>query len=141
MHTTVSFHNFKSRNLKLSVSNPNNKYVAYVSVLSRISNCQGLGRKNKHEILKTDRILYCTLLCYTILHCARLWYTVLYHDILYTQDITKLSFHWKVLLKVRWRFPVRIHWESDSPSQILKTDLLCLGRRRRPTPETYWKGC
>ena len=52
---TVSFHNFKSQNFKLSVSNPKNKYVAYLSVLSRISNCQGLGRKNKHEILKTDR--------------------------------------------------------------------------------------
>ena len=52
---TVSFHNFKSRNFKLSVSNPKSKYVAYVSVLSQISNCQGLGRKNKHEILKTDR--------------------------------------------------------------------------------------
>ena len=52
---TVSFHNFKSQNFKLSVSNPKNKYVAYVSVLSQISNCQGLGRKNKHEILKTDR--------------------------------------------------------------------------------------
>ena len=56
--TTVSFHNFKSRNFKLSVSNPKNKYVAYLSILSRISNCQGLGRKNKHEILKTDRIRY-----------------------------------------------------------------------------------
>ena len=54
--TTVSFHNFKSRNFKLSASNPKNKYVAYVFVLSQISNCQGLGRKNKHEILKTDRI-------------------------------------------------------------------------------------
>ena len=53
---TVSFHNFKSRNFKLSVSNPKSKYVAYVFVLSQISNCQGLGRKNKHEILKTDRI-------------------------------------------------------------------------------------
>ena len=52
---TVSFHNFKSQNFKLSVSNPKNKYVACVSVLSRISNCQGLGCKNKHEILKTDR--------------------------------------------------------------------------------------
>ena len=39
---------------KLSVSNPKSKYVAYLSVLSQISNCQGLGRKNKHEILKTD---------------------------------------------------------------------------------------
>ena len=45
---TVSFHNFKSQNFKLSVSNPKNIYVAYVSVLSQISNCQGLGRKNKH---------------------------------------------------------------------------------------------
>ena len=46
--TTVSFHNFKSQNLKLSVSNPKSKYVACLSVLSQISNCQGLGRKNKH---------------------------------------------------------------------------------------------
>ena len=53
---TVSFHNFKSQNFKLSVSNPKNKYVAYVSVLSQISNCQGLGRKDKFEILKTDHI-------------------------------------------------------------------------------------
>ena len=52
---TVSFHNFKSQNFKLSVSNPKSKYVAYVSVLSRISNSQGLGRKNKLEILKTYR--------------------------------------------------------------------------------------
>ena len=55
MASTVSFHNFNSQNFKLSVSNPKSKYVAYVSVLSQISNCQGLGRKNKHEILKTDR--------------------------------------------------------------------------------------
>ena len=53
--TTLNFHNFKSRNFKLSVSNPESKHVAYLSVLSRISNCQGLGRKNKLEILKTDR--------------------------------------------------------------------------------------
>ena len=53
---TVSFHNFKSQIFKLSVSNPKSKYVAYLSVLSEISNCQGLGRKHKHEILKTDRI-------------------------------------------------------------------------------------
>ena len=52
---TVSFHNFKSQNFKLSVSNPKSKYVAYLSVLSQISNCQSLGRKNKHDILKTDR--------------------------------------------------------------------------------------
>ena len=54
---TVSFHNFKSQNLKLSVSNPTSKYVASLSVLSRISNCQGLGRNNKHELLKTDRTI------------------------------------------------------------------------------------
>ena len=52
---TVSFHNLKSQNFKLSVSNPKNKYVACLSVLSQISNCQGLGHKNKFEILKTDR--------------------------------------------------------------------------------------
>ena len=54
-YVTVSFHNFKLQDFKLSVSNPKNKYVSYVSVLSQISNWQGLGRKNKHEILKTDR--------------------------------------------------------------------------------------
>ena len=53
--STVSFHNFKSQKLKLSVSNPKSKYVAYLSVLSQIYNCQSLGRKNKLEILKTDR--------------------------------------------------------------------------------------
>ena len=53
--STVSFHNFKSQNFKLSVSNPKSKYAAYLSVLSQNSNCQSLGRKNKHEILKTDR--------------------------------------------------------------------------------------
>ena len=42
---TVSFHNFKSQNFKLSVSNHESKYVAYLSVLSQISNCQSLGRK------------------------------------------------------------------------------------------------
>ena len=52
---TVGFHNFKSQNFKLSVSNPKSKYVAYVSVLSQISNCQGLSRKSKFENLKTDR--------------------------------------------------------------------------------------
>ena len=52
---TVSFHNFESRNFKSSVSNPKSKHVAYLSVLSQISNCQSLGRKHKHEILKTDR--------------------------------------------------------------------------------------
>ena len=52
---TVSFQNLKSRNFKLSVSNPESKSVACLSVLSQISNCQSLGRKNKFEILKTDR--------------------------------------------------------------------------------------
>ena len=52
---TVGFHNFKSQNFKLSVSNPKIKYVAYVSVLSQFSNSQGLGRKNNFEILKTCR--------------------------------------------------------------------------------------
>ena len=53
---TVSFHNFVSQNFELSVSNPKSKYVAYLSVPSQFSNCQSLGRKNKHEIVKTDRI-------------------------------------------------------------------------------------
>ena len=53
---TVSFHNFKSQNFKLSVSNPKSKYVAYLSVLSQISDCQSLGRKNKQVFLfLTDR--------------------------------------------------------------------------------------
>ena len=78
---TVNFHNFKSQNLKLRVSNPKNIYVAYLSVLSQISNCQGLGRKSKHEILKTDRIslsihhyvIYCLFIVMycivTVIHC------------------------------------------------------------------------
>ena len=41
----------------MSISNPKSKYVAYVFVLSQFSNCQGLGRKNKHDILKVDRII------------------------------------------------------------------------------------
>ena len=69
MYCTVSFHNFKSQKFKLRVSNPKSKYVAYLSVLSRISDCQGLGRKNKHEILKTDR-MYCTV-CPTRSRSAR----------------------------------------------------------------------
>ena len=58
LHTVhaVGFHNFNLRIVNLRVSNPKNTYVAYVSVLSRISNCQSLGRKNKHELLKTDRM-------------------------------------------------------------------------------------
>ena len=53
---TVSFHNFRSQNFKLSVLNPKSKHVAYLSVLSQISDCQSLGRKNKHEMLITDRM-------------------------------------------------------------------------------------
>ena len=56
IHNMVSFHSFKSKEIKLSVSNPKNEYVVYLSVLSQTSNCQSLGRKNKHDILKTDRI-------------------------------------------------------------------------------------
>ena len=97
---TVSFHNFKSRNFKLSVSNYKSKYVAYVSVLSRLSNSQGLGRKKKNEILKTYRIVctslgqhqyiyiyiyICThihvymyiMIIQTILYCIVLWYDII----------------------------------------------------------------
>ena len=49
------FSSFQIANFKLSVSNPTNKYVACLSVLSQISNCQGVGRKSKFEILKTYR--------------------------------------------------------------------------------------
>ena len=65
IYYTVSFHNFKSQHFKSSVSNPKSKYVAYLHILSQISNCQGLGRKNKYDILKTDRI---HILCYHILY-------------------------------------------------------------------------
>ena len=47
MFATVSVHNFKSQNFKSSVSNPESKYVAHLSVLSQISNCQSLGRKQQ----------------------------------------------------------------------------------------------
>ena len=77
--STVSFHNFKSQDFKLSVSNPKNKYVAYVSVLSRISNCQGLGRKNKHEILKPDLWYY----VYVVI-------TVCNYKLYYKHDMVKL---------------------------------------------------
>ena len=64
---TVSFHNFKSQSFKLSVSNPKSKYVAYLSVLSQISNCQGIDCKNIHDILKNDRslLLVYFMLCYS----------------------------------------------------------------------------
>ena len=41
----VNFHNFKSRYFKLSVSDPSSKYVAYLYVLSQISNCQTRPQK------------------------------------------------------------------------------------------------
>ena len=74
---TVSFHNFKSQIDKLSVSNPKSKYVGCLSVLSQISNCQGrqgLGRKNKHDILKTDRInvIYIYIYIYMLYKCMHM---------------------------------------------------------------------
>ena len=56
----LSRNRWRKKKFQLSVSNPKSKYVAYLSVLSQFSNCQGLGRKNKLETLKTDRILYHT---------------------------------------------------------------------------------
>ena len=75
--STASFHNFKSQNFKLSVSNPRNKYVAYLSVLSRISNCQSLGRKNKLKTLKTYRISL-SLYIYMYIHTHVYVYTYIY---------------------------------------------------------------
>ena len=72
------------------ISNPKSKYVAYLSVLSQISNCQGLGRKNKHEILKTDR----TYVALSMLAFAgkRMTYTVLYIYIyIYTHTYTYIE--------------------------------------------------
>ena len=93
--TTVSFHNFKSRNLKLSVSNPKNKYVAYLSVLSRISNCQGLGRKNKHEILKTDCITITATVHITSINSpiiiTRIKYNYCYHYHNNTNNTTTIT--------------------------------------------------
>ena len=54
---TVSCHNFKPQNFKLSVSDPKSKYVAYVSVLSRSSNCQGLGRKTNMKFWKPTALV------------------------------------------------------------------------------------
>ena len=55
----------------MSVSNPKSKYVVYLSVLSRISNCQGLGCKNNNETLKTDRNGYLVLQGNTHFRTAR----------------------------------------------------------------------
>ena len=65
------------KNNKLSVSSPKSKYVAYLSVLSQISNCQGLGRKNKHDILKTDRTRYDSALGHVQGRAVRDTYTVI----------------------------------------------------------------
>ena len=51
----VGFHNLNLRIFHLRVSNPNKLIVDVVLTRCRISMCQGLGRKNKHEHLKTDR--------------------------------------------------------------------------------------
>ena len=72
----VSFRNFKSQNFKLSVSNPKNKYVAYLSVLSQISNCQGLGRKNNSENLR----YYQTIMhYYNIFHIYHLYIMIMHY--------------------------------------------------------------
>ena len=79
MASMVSFHNFKSQILKLSVSNPKSKYVVYLSVLSQISNYQGLGRKNKDEILKTVIIIwYCITCCIQYMIVYNVFYIYIY---------------------------------------------------------------
>ena len=100
--STVSFHNFKSQMFKLSVSNPKNKYVAYLSVLSQSSNCQGLGRKNKFEILKTYRIIR----QYIILYCSilsragvRPRWTAYEYQSRFRCTCTWIWFRWEHLLK------------------------------------------
>ena len=47
-----------------------------MSVLSQISNCQGLGRKNKHEILKTDREIYVRVDISIYLYVHTYWYNI-----------------------------------------------------------------
>ena len=90
---TVSFHNSKSHNFKLSVWNPKIKYVAYLSVLSQISNCQGLGRENKHENLKTDR--RASSACDVVLGCI----------IFLVRSVFKIS---SLFLRPRpWQFEIR----------------------------------
>ena len=42
-----------------------------MSVLSQVSNCQGLGRKNKHEILKTDRISLTSIISIIVINVLR----------------------------------------------------------------------
>ena len=72
---TVSFHNFKSQKFKSSVSNPENKYVAYF--VRTVSNFKlpGSRPQNKHEILKTDRtVLHYTIPCNYIIYRNRYCY-------------------------------------------------------------------
>ena len=57
---TVSFHNFKSQIFKLSVSNPKSKYVAYLSILSQISNCQCTYRNPRLWGATKYRLLFLT---------------------------------------------------------------------------------
>ena len=59
--STVSFHNFKSRNFKLSVSNPKSKCVACLSVLSQISNCK-LVIKHASQMLRSVFNISCLFL-------------------------------------------------------------------------------
>ena len=70
--------NFKSQKIKLRVSNPKSKYVAYLSVLSQFSNCQGLGRKNKHYFLKTDRIICIYVYVYVCMYMYVYIYIYIY---------------------------------------------------------------
>ena len=51
---TPGFHNFNLRIFNLRVSNPHKLMVDVFLTRCRISMCQGLGRKNKRGILKTD---------------------------------------------------------------------------------------
>ena len=67
----VSCNNFKSQKKQIERLKSKSKYVAYVPVLSQISNCQGLGRKRKHTILKNDRILYIYIYIYIYIYVSR----------------------------------------------------------------------
>ena len=117
---TVSFHNFKSQNFKLSISNPKSKYVAYLSVLSQISNCQGLGRRNKHEILKTDRTAN-----------------------LRTKILDFRGFDSSRISILRGGIPWRIGNFPESLSQQLLAGIILVGRLgaacRSPRPSILWQ--
>ena len=117
-YPTVSFHNFKSQNFKLSVSNPKSKHVAYVSVLSPISNCQGIGRKNKHENLKTDRTRWShwfrPLWTQSVLLVARIRiniFSVLPHIYIYIYILHTYIFY--IYLFIYTEQAVRVRFSSD----------------------------